>query len=77
MNIPTGLESYWVVPLDSVAVGTWGGNMTVGVVNITGVEGGLVAIDTGTTLIGGPADVVESVYEQVEGSMAATGAYEG
>lgn len=30
------------------------------------------AIDTGTTLIGGPSDVVASLYEAIPGSRAAT-----
>ncbi|GAA5823701.1 hypothetical protein JCM3770_006683 [Rhodotorula araucariae] len=71
LAIPTGMESYWVVRMDAVAVnGTnttrWGPG-----------QGEMVAIDTGTTLIGGPRDVVASVYSQVEGARAATGSYSG
>lgn len=36
-----------------------------------------VAIDTGTTLIGGPRDIVGNLYAQVEGAQAATGRYTG
>jgi len=39
--------------------------------------GQYVAIDTGTTLIGGPKDVVSGVYAQIDGASAATGAYTG
>ena len=35
------------------------------------------AIDTGTTLIGGPASQVASVYASIPGSTAGTGNYEG
>ncbi|BGP13053.1 hypothetical protein JCM10213_000942 [Rhodosporidiobolus nylandii] len=69
--IPAGAESYWVVRMDQVAVnGTnvtaWGRN-----------DAEMVAIDTGTTLIGGSAASVRAVYAQVEGARAATGAYSG
>ncbi|GAA6040109.1 hypothetical protein JCM8097_002032 [Rhodosporidiobolus ruineniae] len=69
--IPTGAESYWVIRMDQIAVN--GTNTTAWA---TG-QGEYVAIDTGTTLIGGPRDVVASVYEGVEGAQAATGAYTG
>ena len=36
-----------------------------------------VAIDTGTTLIGGPANIVQSLYEQIGGAFALDGEYEG
>lgn len=66
--IPEGLESYWVVPMDNVAV-----NGT----NVTGVDVPMVAIDTGTTLIGGPSTVVKALYSAIPGAQAATGAYTG
>ncbi|GAA6005461.1 hypothetical protein JCM10207_002989 [Rhodosporidiobolus poonsookiae] len=40
-------------------------------------QGQYAAIDTGTTLIGGPSDVVARLYGQVEGAKAATGQYAG
>lgn len=70
VGIPQGMESYWVVPMEQVTVN--GTNVT--------TEGGAsqyVAIDTGTTLIGGPRDVVGNLYAQVEGAQAATGRYTG
>ncbi|BGP37081.1 hypothetical protein JCM10450v2_000989 [Rhodotorula kratochvilovae] len=71
LAIPDGMESYWVVRMDAVAVnGTNTTRWSVG-------EGEMVAIDTGTTLIGGPRDVVANVYAQVEGARAATGSYNG
>jgi len=62
-----------VVPMDMVSVN--GTNVT------NSVEDGgstqYVAIDTGTTLIGGPRDIVGSLYAEVEGAQAATGRYTG
>jgi len=67
------MESYWVVPMEMVNVN--GTNVT------TSVDDGgstqYVAIDTGTTLIGGPRDIVGNLYAQVEGAQAATGRYTG
>jgi hypothetical protein len=69
--IPDGAESYWVVRMDQVAVN--GTNVT----SWSEGNGGYVAIDTGTTLIGGPKDVVSAVYAEIDGASAATGAYTG
>ncbi|KAK4691624.1 hypothetical protein P7C70_g9310, partial [Phenoliferia sp. Uapishka_3] len=66
--IPDGLESYWVVPMDAVAV-----NGT----NATSGTGAMVAVDTGTTLIGGPTNDVKAIYEKIVGAQAATGDYTG
>lgn len=35
------------------------------------------AIDTGTTLVGGPSSMIASLYSQIPGSAAATGEYDG
>ncbi|GAA5991460.1 hypothetical protein JCM10908_005714 [Rhodotorula pacifica] len=69
--LPSGQESYWLVRMDQIAVN--GTNVT----TWAGGQGQMAAIDTGTTLIGGPRDVVASIYEQVPGARAATGAYAG
>lgn len=45
--------------------------------NLTDVGTPDVAIDTGTTLIGGPANVVEALYTAIGGAYALDGAYEG
>lgn len=37
----------------------------------------LAAIDTGTTLVGGPPDIIEAMYAQIPDSFAGTGDYEG
>ncbi|BGP22010.1 aspartic-type endopeptidase [Rhodotorula toruloides] len=72
--IPSGMESFWVVRLDQVAVN--GTNVTSWELQEQS-QGQNVAIDTGTTLIGGPKDVVQAIYGQVPGAKAATGAYSG
>lgn len=36
----------------------------------------MVAVDTGTTLIGGPQSIVESIYAAIDGSERMTGAYQ-
>ena len=36
-----------------------------------------VAIDTGTTLVGGPAEQISQLFAQIPGSAPATGNYEG
>lgn len=45
--------------------------------NVTALNTPMVAIDTGTTLIGGPTNVVRSLYGMIPGAMPATGAYAG
>lgn len=71
VSIPNGMESYWVVPMDQISIN--GTNVTTS----TGNTPAYVAIDTGTTLIGGPRDVIGNLYSQVEGAQAATGRYTG
>ena len=36
----------------------------------------MVAVDTGTTLIGGPESIIESIYAAIDGSERMTGAYQ-
>ncbi|KAM0787045.1 hypothetical protein ACM66B_006311 [Microbotryomycetes sp. NB124-2] len=67
VDIPQGMQSYWVIPMSAVAI-----NGT----NVTTTES-MVAIDTGTTLIGGPADVVAQLYGQIPGALPATGDFTG
>ncbi|KAK4049690.1 hypothetical protein OIV83_003965 [Microbotryomycetes sp. JL201] len=67
VDIPQNMQSYWVIPMSAVAV-----NGT----NVTETET-MVAIDTGTTLIGGPADVVADLYGQIPGALPATGQFAG
>ena len=37
----------------------------------------LSAIDTGTTLVGGPSQAISNIYAQIPGSLPATGNLEG
>ncbi|CAH7685226.1 aspartic peptidase domain-containing protein [Phakopsora pachyrhizi] len=68
--VPNGLQSYWLIPMDGLEVN--------GVsVDISHQNTNNVAIDTGTTLIGGPADEVKEFYKNVPGSTPATGSYQG
>ncbi|GJN87748.1 hypothetical protein Rhopal_000703-T1 [Rhodotorula paludigena] len=71
VDIPSGMESYWLIPLDNVAVN--GTNVT----SWAAAQRPNAAIDTGTTLIGGPRDVISRIYGQVEGAQPATGVYTG
>ncbi|BEI84073.1 hypothetical protein CcaverHIS002_0406770 [Cutaneotrichosporon cavernicola] len=62
--VPVGANpQYWQIPMSGVSVqGT-----------AVDVGNAMVAIDTGTTLIGGPPDVVAAVYAAIPGSRAMTG----
>jgi len=68
-NIPDGLESYWLIPLSGITVG--GQKADLG----NSVNG--AAIDTGTTLVGGPSAAIAAVYANIPGAQQGTGDYEG
>ena len=40
-------------------------------------SGSYAAIDTGTTLVGGPPAIIDAIYAQIPGSQALTGENEG
>ena len=42
-------------------------------VTLSSGSGAYAAIDTGTTLVGGPEDAVSALYAQIPGSQALTG----
>ncbi|KAH7885826.1 aspartic peptidase domain-containing protein [Phlebopus sp. FC_14] len=67
IDIP-GEPSYWYLPLDTLTV--QGSS-----ISLSGSD--LAAIDTGTTNIAGPADIVQSIYAQIPGSSPATGDWSG
>ncbi|CUA78135.1 Cathepsin D [Rhizoctonia solani] len=67
VNIPSGQESYWLIPLTGVGVG--GTNILGSTVN--------AAIDTGTTLVGGPTSSIEAIFAQIPNSQAGTGDLDG
>ncbi|KAK7466332.1 hypothetical protein VKT23_005058 [Stygiomarasmius scandens] len=67
-NIPDGMETYWIQQISSL---TSQGS------SISFSSNQYAAIDTGTTLVGGPADVISEIYAQIDGSSPGTGSYEG
>ena len=40
-------------------------------------SGSLAAIDTGTTLVGGPSSAIAAIYNEIPGSVPLAGKYEG
>ncbi|EGG08706.1 putative aspartic peptidase A1 [Melampsora larici-populina 98AG31] len=68
--LPIGLESYWLIPMESISVNGFS-------LDLSKQRTKNVAIDTGTTLIGGPADEVAGFYKQIPGALPATGSYQG
>jgi hypothetical protein len=69
-NIPSGQESYWILPMTGLTVR--GNNVAIP----TG-PASFSAIDTGTTLVGGPKDAIAAIYAQIPGSQPGTGNSEG
>ncbi|RXW25045.1 hypothetical protein EST38_g804 [Candolleomyces aberdarensis] len=64
LDMPGSRPSYWLLPLQSVTV--QGERVSIATGNSA-----LSAIDTGTTLIGGPSDDVASIWAQVPGATQA------
>ena len=69
-NIPNNLQNqqglgYWTIPLGGISVN--GNSADIG-------SNTLAAIDTGTTLIGGPASAIRAFYSQISGSRSASSA---
>ncbi|EPQ32240.1 uncharacterized protein PFL1_00437 [Pseudozyma flocculosa PF-1] len=69
VDIPNNLErtqglGYWSIPMDGISVN--GQKANIG-------NGPLAAIDTGTTLIGGPQSQVRAVYSLIPGAQSAPG----
>jgi cathepsin D len=69
-DVQSGTHSYWTLPLTSLTVN--GGSVT-----LPSGSSSLAAIDTGTTLIGGPSDQVAAFYALIPGSAPATGNSQG
>ncbi|KAI0766648.1 acid protease [Trametes elegans] len=69
-NIPDGQEGYWIQELAGVTVN--GNDVSVG-----SGSSAYAAIDTGTTLVGGPQAVIAALYAQIPGSAALTGSNSG
>ncbi|KAI0793728.1 aspartic peptidase domain-containing protein [Fomes fomentarius] len=69
-DIPGGRGTYWIQELTGLTVN---GNS----VSLPSGSDSYAAIDTGTTLVGGPPDVIASVYAQIPGSQALSGDNDG
>jgi len=69
VDIPEGLETYWIIPIKTMTV--QGNELVFPATSISHA-----AIDTGTTLVGGPPSAIQSIYAQIEGSFPGTGDYE-
>jgi cathepsin D len=69
-DIPSGFISYWTLAIKNLTVNS-------NSVTIPSGQSSYAAIDTGTTLIGGPASQVASLYSQIPNSVAGTGNYDG
>ncbi|PCH44056.1 acid protease [Wolfiporia cocos MD-104 SS10] len=68
-DIPSGQEGYWIQEISAITVN---GNS----VSISSGDS-YAAIDTGTTLLGGPQAIIAEIYAQVPGSEAGSGDLEG
>ncbi|RDX49668.1 acid protease [Lentinus brumalis] len=64
--IPEGQEGYWIQELTGLTVNGQSVSLDAG-------SASYAAIDTGTTLVGGPADSIAALYAQIPGSEALTG----
>lgn len=68
VSVADGKQAYWNIPIAGISVE--GTNVNLGsAVN--------AAIDTGTTLIGGPSSTVAAIYAAIPGSKPMTGGYAG
>lgn len=70
INIPGGTGTYWILPMTSLTVN--GASVA-----LPSGSGSYSAIDTGTTLVGGPPALVAALYAQIPGAAAGTGDYDG
>ncbi|KAI0050942.1 acid protease [Auriscalpium vulgare] len=69
-NVPSNAVAYWTLPLTALAVN---GNA----LTLPSGSGAYAAIDTGTTLVGGPADQISALFAQIPGSAPGSGNYQG
>ena len=86
-GIPNGSVGYWVLPLTGVCYSGFSQQQFLTRCKDIDVNGtalelsadppSLAAIDTGTTLVGGPSDIVQDIYANIPGSASGTGQYEG
>ncbi|KIJ55496.1 hypothetical protein M422DRAFT_24068 [Sphaerobolus stellatus SS14] len=69
INIPDASGTYWVIPITTLTV--QGSELA-----FTSTTIARAAIDTGTTLVGGPPSAIAAIYAQIPGSFAGTGDYQ-
>ncbi|THH11877.1 hypothetical protein EW146_g7899 [Bondarzewia mesenterica] len=69
-NIPISTPTYWTLPLTNITVGSSS-------VTLPSGSSSYAAIDTGTTLVGGPAAQIAALFNLIPNSVAGTGNYEG
>ncbi|KAG1741270.1 aspartic peptidase domain-containing protein [Suillus lakei] len=62
--------SYWILPMTSLTVQ---GNS----VTIPSGSSSYSAIDTGTTLVGGPSSAIQNIFAQIPGSQPGAGSWQG
>jgi cathepsin D len=70
VDIPSSSVAYWTLPMTDLTVQ---GNS----VSLPSGSSSYAVIDTGTTLVGGPAAQIAALYAQIPGSTAGTGDYQG
>ncbi|KAJ7224259.1 acid protease [Mycena pura] len=70
IDMPTSTNSYWILPI--TAINVQGNSISVD----SGTES-YAAIDTGTTLVGGPENQIAAIYAQIPNSEPGTGDTEG
>ncbi|KAI0032714.1 aspartic peptidase domain-containing protein [Vararia minispora EC-137] len=68
INLPGSTQSFWLQQVSSLSLN--GNSVALGSSN-------LAAIDTGTTLLGGPTTAVQNFWQQVNGAQALTGQSQG
>ncbi|KAJ9093926.1 hypothetical protein QFC19_008160 [Naganishia cerealis] len=68
VSVADNKQAYWNIPIAGIS--SQGTTVSLG----SSVN---AAIDTGTTLIGGPASIVAAIYAAIPGSQAMTGSYAG
>ncbi|KAF5324960.1 hypothetical protein D9758_017739 [Tetrapyrgos nigripes] len=71
-NIPSGAGTYWIQSLTTLTVNS----QSVSLPPSSNSES-FAAIDTGTTLIGGPPEIIDAIYKNVPNSQALSGNSEG
>ncbi|KAG1735495.1 acid protease [Suillus lakei] len=69
-DLPNGQASYWLQQITSMTVQGKS-------ISLPGGSASYAAIDTGTTLVAGPAASIAAIYAQIPGSQPGTGSWEG